>query len=100
MYVCMYLCMLNDKMINIIHIYVLYVNIKVCIYRIVLKENINIPQIYLYNINIYFRLGSDEFRVEFDNIYTLFIIHQVQKILTHSDWVRLDSVGFILNFHP
>jgi hypothetical protein len=41
----MYVCM-----------YVFYVNIKACIYYIVLK-NLNILQIYLYNINIYFRLG-------------------------------------------
>ena len=71
-------------MINIIHIYVFYVNMKVRIYHIVLKENINTPQIYLYNINIYFKLGSNGFRVEFDNIYTLLIIHRLQKILIHS----------------
>jgi len=43
-------------MINIIHRCVFYVNIKVCIYYIVLKK-LNITQIYSYHINIYFRLG-------------------------------------------
>ena len=38
---------------------------------------------YLYNINIYFGLGSDRFWVYFDYIYTLLIIHRVQKIPTY-----------------
>jgi predicted Co/Zn/Cd cation transporter (cation efflux family) len=53
---------------------VLYVNINICIYHIVLK-NINILKIYLYNINIYFGLDLGEFHICFDNIYTLFIAH-------------------------
>ena len=36
-----------------------YVNIKISIYHIVLKKNLNVIQIYLYNINIYF--SSSEF---------------------------------------
>jgi hypothetical protein len=67
-------------MINIIQIYVFYFSIKVWIYLIVLK-NINILQIYLYNINIYFGLGSSEFRVGFINIHSLLIIYWIQKIL-------------------
>jgi predicted Co/Zn/Cd cation transporter (cation efflux family) len=55
---------------------VLYVNINICIYHIVLK-NINILKIYLYNINIYFGLDLGEFHICFDNIYTLFIAHYV-----------------------
>ena len=66
-------------MINIIQIYVFYFSIKVWIYLIVLK-NINILQIYLYNINIYFRLGSGGFQVGFVNIHTLFTIYHIQKI--------------------
>ena len=31
-----------------------YVNIKTCIYHVILKKKLNTLQIYLYNINIYF----------------------------------------------
>ena len=31
---------INDKMINIIHVCVFYINIKVCIYHIVFKKKI------------------------------------------------------------
>jgi hypothetical protein len=55
--------------------YVFYVNIEICIYHIVLKKKLNVLQIYPYNINIYFRLGLDRFRLGFDNIHTLSIIH-------------------------
>jgi hypothetical protein len=48
----------------------------VCI--ILFLKNQNVLQIYLYNINIYFSLGSSEFQVCFDNIYTLFITHWVR----------------------
>jgi len=56
------ICILNEKMINIIYICVFYININVCIYHIALK-NLNILQIYLYYLNIYFGLGSGEFQV-------------------------------------
>jgi hypothetical protein len=48
----------------------------VCI--ILFLKNQNVLQIYLYNINIYFSLGSSEFQVCFDNIYTIFITHWVR----------------------
>jgi hypothetical protein len=56
---------------------VFYVNIKICIYYIVLKK-LNVLQINLYNINIYFGLGLGRFWVRFDNIYIIFIIYQVR----------------------
>jgi hypothetical protein len=43
--------------------------------NLILLKNINILQIYLYSINIYFKLGSSEFRSKFDNIYIFSIIH-------------------------
>jgi hypothetical protein len=67
-------CVLNDKIINIIYACVFYVNIEICIYHIALK-NINILQIYLYNINIYSKLGLCEFQVRFNNIHTILITH-------------------------
>jgi hypothetical protein len=47
----------------------------------------------MYNTNIYFGLGQDGFQVEFDNIHTLPIIYQVQKIPTHSSKVGSVSSG-------
>ena len=55
---------------------VFYVNIEICIYHIVLKK-LNVLQINLYNIIIYFGLGLGRFWVRFDNIYIIFIIYQV-----------------------
>jgi len=51
------------------------VNIKICIYHIILKKRINVLKIYLCNINIYI-LGW--FWVGFDNIYTLSITYRVR----------------------
>lgn len=61
-------------MISIIHICGIYTNIEIFIYK-----------------NVYFGLGLGGFQVEFDNIYTLSIIHQVriQKIPTHSGRVGI-----------
>ena len=52
--------------------YIFYINIKVCIYHIILGKNLNILQLYLYNINIYFDLNSYKFQVGLI-IYLLFI---------------------------
>ena len=38
-------------------------------------KNLNVQQIYLYNINIHLDLSLGRFKVCFDNIYTLFIIY-------------------------
>jgi hypothetical protein len=83
-------------MINIIYICVFYVNIKVCVLYCIKK--LNIIQIYSYHINIYFRLGLVGFRVEFDNIYTVLIIHRVQKIHSYVDRVGIHS--FRIKFPP
>jgi len=56
---------------------VFYVNIKICIYHIVLKK-LNIQQIYLYNINMHFMLGSGKVQISFDNMHTLSITHLVR----------------------
>jgi len=56
------------------------------------KKNINTLQIYLYNINIYFRLGFEAFQGAFDNIYALFIFHRVQKISTSSERVIIHDI--------
>jgi hypothetical protein len=65
-----------------------------------IKKNLNILQIYLYYLNIYFGLGSGGFQVEYDNIHTLSIIHRVQKIHTHLGWVESVSIRIGLNCHP
>jgi hypothetical protein len=49
------------------------------IYHNILKK-LNVLQIYLYNINIYFGIGLGEFWIRFDNIYTLFIIYQIRLL--------------------
>jgi hypothetical protein len=71
--------------------YMFYINIKICIYHIVLKKSKHF-------INIYFELGLSEFQVGFDNIYTLLIILQSKKYT--SIQVRLVSIRFRLNCHP
>jgi hypothetical protein len=38
-------------------------------------KNLNVQQIYLYNINIHLGLSSGRFQVCFDNIHTLFVTH-------------------------
>lgn len=53
-------------------------SISRCVCIILFLKNQNVLQIYLNNINIYFSLGSGEFQVCFDNIYTLFITHWVR----------------------
>jgi hypothetical protein len=68
-YVCIKL--LNYKIINIIHIYVFYVNIKMCMYHIVLRK---IKMFY-----IYFSLGLGEFKVCFDK-YLYPIYYSLGKV--------------------
>jgi len=58
---------------------VFYINIKVFVSYC--KKNLIILQIYLYNLNVCFWSGSNKFQIKFDNIYTLFIIYQIQKKL-------------------
>jgi hypothetical protein len=55
-------------------------------------KNLNIPQINLYNIIIYFGLGLSGFQIGFYNIHTLLIIPRVQKILTHLSRVGIHRV--------
>jgi len=54
----------------------------------IININLNILQIYLYIINIYFRLGS----VGFDNIHILLIIYWVQKIIIYSGQISIHRV--------
>jgi len=58
-------------------------------------KNLNILQIYLYDINIYFGLDSGGFQIEFDNIHTLSIIHRVKHYSPIQ--LRLVSIMFRLN---
>jgi len=69
---------INNKIINNIYIYIylFYINIKVYIYILYcIKNNLNTLQKYLYNINIYFRLDSINFKLNLilSTIYLLSI---------------------------
>jgi hypothetical protein len=66
-------------------VYIFYVNIK---YIILHLKNLNIQQIYLYDINICLRLGSGIF----DNIY---INYQIQKNIYPFKLAR--SISIVLN---
>jgi hypothetical protein len=86
----------------IVYIYnVFYINIETCIYHIIYIKNLNVLQIHLYNINIYFGLSSSGFQVKFNNIYILYIIHQVrsisQKILIHLGWIGIHQIQIKLS---
>jgi hypothetical protein len=54
--------------IKIANIYLKFACVYIYIYIYI--KNLNILQIYLYNINIYLKLCSNEFWMEFYNIYT------------------------------
>jgi hypothetical protein len=54
--------------IKIANIYLKFACVYIYIYIYI--KNLNIIQIYLYNINIYLKLCSNEFWMEFYNIYT------------------------------
>ena len=62
------------------------------------KKNLNVLQIYLYNIKIYFLLDSDRFFIGFDNIHILFII-PFQNIFTHSGQIEPIFIDFKLNYY-
>jgi hypothetical protein len=66
-------------MINIIHICVFYVNIKVCMYHIVLKEIKYFTNIFIYYKYILFGLVLGGFQIWIDNIHILSIIHKIKK---------------------
>jgi hypothetical protein len=65
---------------------------------IYIKKNINILQIYLYNINIYFRLSSNKFWIRWIKFNNIYILHIIQKIIIYSS--RVGFIEFILNCHP
>jgi hypothetical protein len=52
--VCVCVYILNNKIINIIYLYVFYVNIKVCVSHCIKTNDL---QIYLYSVNIYIYLS-------------------------------------------
>lgn len=52
-------CVLNYKTINTIH--VCFISILRYVYIILYKKTLKVLQIYLYDVNIYFELGLDEF---------------------------------------
>ena len=56
--------------IKIANIYLKFACVYIYIYIYIYIKNLNILQIYLYNINIYLKLCSNEFWMEFYNIYT------------------------------
>jgi len=68
----------------------IYVNIEICIYHIVLK-NQNIIQLYLYNINMCFRLSLDKFQVGLNNIHIRYPLDKItiQEILIHPHWLHI-----------
>jgi len=46
--------------------------------EILYEKKLNVPKIYLYNINIFFRLGLNDFWYDFDNIHNIYITHHVR----------------------
>jgi len=78
-------------MINIIHICVFYVNIKVCMYHIVLKEIKYFTNIFIYYKYILFGLVLGGFQIWIDNIHILSIIHKIKKKKKPLIWVYLSQ---------
>jgi len=65
-----------------------FISISIYVFITLYLKNVNVKQIYLYNINIQFGLCSCGFRVCLDNIHTLFITHRkrfIQKTPIHSE---------------